>query len=101
MLLRVPAEVRERLLVRIEQLAERLAQTGHVDAPAREAERQHEDVSHLPLRVEPNQIPAWPQRLCCSDLTGNSTDADDVVCYGDTRLEAAHCASYGLHVSSV
>ena len=54
MLLRVPAEVRERLLVRIEQLAERLAQTGHVDAPAREAERQHENVSHLPLRAEPN-----------------------------------------------
>ena len=54
MLLRVPAEVRNRLLVRIEQLAECLAQARHVDAPAREAERQHEDVSHLPLRVEPN-----------------------------------------------
>ena len=54
MLLRVPAEVRKRLLVRIEQLAECLAQARHVDAPPREAERQHEDVSHLPLRVEPD-----------------------------------------------
>ena len=54
MLLGVAAEVRERLLVRIEQFAERLAQTRHVDAPPREAERQHEDVPHLALRTQPD-----------------------------------------------
>ena len=52
MLLRVPAEVRERRLVRIEQIAQRLAQTRHVDAPPRKAERQHEHVPHLPRRAE-------------------------------------------------
>ena len=54
MLLGVAAEVRERLLVRIEQLAERLAQTRHIDAPPREAERQHEDMPHLALRTQPD-----------------------------------------------
>ena len=54
MLLRAPAEVRERLLVCVEQLAERLAQTRHVEAPPRETERQHEDVPHLALRTQPD-----------------------------------------------
>ena len=54
MLLGATAEVRERLLVRVEQLAERLAQTRHVEAPPREAERQHEDVPHLALRTQPD-----------------------------------------------
>ena len=51
MLLRATAEVRERLLVRVEQLAQRLAQTRHVEAPPRVAERQHKDVPHLALRT--------------------------------------------------
>ena len=51
MLLGVAAEVCERLLVRIEQVAERLAQTRHVEAPPRVAERQHEDVPHRPLSI--------------------------------------------------
>ena len=54
MLLRATAEVRKRLLVRVEQLAERLAQTRHVEAPPRETERQHEDVPHLALRTQPD-----------------------------------------------
>ncbi len=54
MLLRVTAEVRERLLVRIQQVAQRLAQTRHVDAPTRVAERQHEDVPHLQPCREPD-----------------------------------------------
>ena len=54
MLLGVAAEVRERLLVRIEQFAERLAQTRHVEAPPREAERQHENVPQLQPGAEPH-----------------------------------------------
>ena len=52
MLLRVPAEVRKRLLVRIERNWPSVSLRQ--GAPAREVERQHEDVSHLPLRAEPN-----------------------------------------------
>ena len=54
MLLGVAAEVRERLLVRIEQIAERLAQARHVETPPRVAERQHKDVPHLALRTQPD-----------------------------------------------
>ena len=54
MLLGATAEVRKRLLVRVEQLAQRLAQARNVEAPPREAERQHEDVSHLTLRTQPD-----------------------------------------------
>ena len=54
MLLGATAEVRERLLVRVEQFAQRLAQTRHVEAPSREAERQHEDVTHLTPRTQPD-----------------------------------------------
>ena len=54
MLLGVATEVRERLLVRIEQLAERFAQTRHVEAPPRVAERQYEDVPDLALRTQPD-----------------------------------------------
>ena len=54
MLLRVTAEVRDRLLVCIEQVAQRLAQARNVDAPPRVAERQHEDVPHLQPGRQPD-----------------------------------------------
>ena len=52
MLVRVAAEVRKRLLVRIKQVAERLAQARNVDTAALEAERQQEDVPHHHLRAD-------------------------------------------------
>ena len=54
MLLGVTTEVRERLLVRIEQIAERFRQARYVDAPPRVAERQYEDVPDLALRTQPD-----------------------------------------------
>ena len=56
MLPRVPAEVAERRLVCIQQVAERLTQARHVDAPTRVAERQHEDVPHRPLPDKGNPL---------------------------------------------
>jgi hypothetical protein len=51
-LLRVAAEMLEGGLMRIEKRAQRFVEIGHVDAPPRKSQREHEDVAHDRLRAE-------------------------------------------------